>query len=106
MKIKYNGKSNVRIVEGYRWDKDNGFIVDVIEAELAAELITAPDSEFLMVTGESMGEIEGYFASETHISDVGDGDLKPPRLKSFIEGESEATGLMKKLRRARRAKSE
>ena len=52
MKIKYTGKASVRRIEKYSWSSENGFVQDVMEVELAANLLTYPRNEF-----EAVGEV-------------------------------------------------
>lgn len=58
MKIRYVGPG-VRIIEQYRWDDTNGKVVDVIEADLAANLLTYPYPQFELVNDEPLLMIDG-----------------------------------------------
>lgn len=49
MRIKYIGKATVRIIGKYRWDKGNGYVQDVTDPKLAAELRTYPKRQFVFI---------------------------------------------------------
>jgi hypothetical protein len=52
MKIKYAGPATVRVIDPYRWSKENGYVQDVPN-EVAADLLTSPDNEFRLADGEN-----------------------------------------------------
>ena len=51
MRIKYVGGSGVRIIGGFEWNAQNGFVQDVPN-ELAASLLTYPRPDFELAAGE------------------------------------------------------
>ena len=58
MRSRYLGPG-ARIIEQYRWDDANGKVVDVIEADLAANLLTYPYPQFELVNDEPLLTIDG-----------------------------------------------
>lgn len=58
MRIKYVGPG-VRIIHPYVWDPSNGFVVDVCEPELAANLLTYPFPEFQLMPDEPLLTVDG-----------------------------------------------
>ena len=46
MLVKYTGPAGRRIVGEHEWNKENGFLVDVTDAELVAVLLTEPRGGF------------------------------------------------------------
>ena len=63
MKIRYIGKSQVRVIGEYRWDANNEFIQDV-DTELAADLLTYPRPEFEAVEEEDVEEVISFVKGE------------------------------------------
>lgn len=47
MKIKYQGKSQKRVVGRYVWERANGYVRDVVEPDIITDLLTAPTNEFV-----------------------------------------------------------
>jgi predicted flap endonuclease-1-like 5' DNA nuclease len=58
MLIRYVGPG-VRIIHPYVWDQSNGFVADVCEPELAANLLTYPYPEFVLMTDEPLLAVKG-----------------------------------------------
>lgn len=46
MRIKYQGKSQRRVVGRYVWEKANNYEQDVDEPDIVTDLLTAPTNEF------------------------------------------------------------
>jgi len=46
MKIKYTGLSGVRVIGEVVWNAGNGFVAEVSDPELVANLLTYPTGEF------------------------------------------------------------
>lgn len=46
MKIRYTGKSGVRVIGDVIWQAENGFVAEVKDPKLAANLLTYPTGEF------------------------------------------------------------
>lgn len=54
MKIRYVGSSGRRIVGEFEWNSDNGFVEDVTDSEIVADLLTYPRPEFVLVEDEPL----------------------------------------------------
>lgn len=48
-----------RLVAHYEWSTATGFVQEVTEADLAAELLTAPDQRFAVDTAEPLLTLKG-----------------------------------------------
>jgi hypothetical protein len=55
--IEYVGFPGIRKLEGYQWDKNNGYVVEVEEVEMAMDLLTAPRSDFQIWVEEPLLKI-------------------------------------------------
>jgi hypothetical protein len=76
MLVKYTGPAGRRIVGEHEWNEENGFLVDVADAELVAVLLTEPRGGFeiaetdplLVLIGSAQDAAElvllGYLAPE------------------------------------------
>jgi hypothetical protein len=57
MRIRYVGPKVIRRLVGpYEWSRETGFVQDVQEAELAAELLTDPSGRFVLDDDEPLLE--------------------------------------------------
>ncbi len=60
MRIRWTGAKVVRRVIGaYEWSAATGFVQDVVEAELAVELVTSPVEQFVVDSAEPLGTLKG-----------------------------------------------
>lgn len=57
MLIRYTGSGGRRIVGPYEWNRENGYVVEVVQAEEAADLLT--HGGFEIAEGDSLLEIAG-----------------------------------------------
>lgn len=61
MRIKWTGSGPIkRLVGRYEWSQETGYVQDVVEPDLAAELLTEPSGLFV---AESPAEEETLFAA-------------------------------------------
>jgi hypothetical protein len=64
MKIKYVGLAGVRVIEPYRWEKENGYIQDVTDEAILMNLLTYPRPDFEVVEEPQNGEELDYAIRE------------------------------------------
>ncbi len=64
MLIAYRGPSGVRLVGPHRWEARNGFMQEIADAELAAQLLTQPGDGFVIAETEPLRQIVGASALE------------------------------------------
>lgn len=48
-----------RVVEGYEWSTSTGFVQEVVEAELAVELLTEPSGAFVIDQDDAVMQLHG-----------------------------------------------
>ena len=64
MKIRYQGIGN-REWGPYVWNQDNGYVVDVPDIKLAAELVTYPGMQFVLENADEMHTIVSFVEGDS-----------------------------------------
>ena len=64
IKVRYTGLSTVRIIHPYVWNPENDYIQEV-PLEKAAELVTYPGPQFVLVDSAHMPEIVSFVEGDS-----------------------------------------
>lgn len=67
MRIRYIGKVQRRVVGRYVWERGNDYIQDVMEADIALDLLTSPESTFETVEEEEKDKLEEFITGQTNV---------------------------------------